>query len=126
MLKIGIIGVAGILTAMFMKEVKPSFAVWISMTTCLLIFFYAVNKISFLTDTLQSMREYIQLKDSYMAALLKIVGITYVADFSSNLCKDAGYGAIAGQIEFFGKISILTISAPIVLSPLETINGFLA
>lgn len=126
MLKIGIIGVAGILTAMFMKEVKPSFAVWISMTTCLLIFFYAVNKISFLTDTLQSMREYIQLKDSYMAALLKIVGITYVADFSSNLCKDAGYGAIAGQIEFFGKISILTISAPIVLALLETINGFLA
>ena len=126
MLKIGIIGVAGILTAMFMKEVKPSFAVWISMTTCLLIFFYAVNKISFLTDTLQSMREYIQLKDSYMAALLKIVGITYVADFSSDLCKDAGYGAIAGQIEFFGKISILTISAPIVLALLETINGFLA
>lgn len=126
MLKIGIIGVAGILTAMFMKEVKPSFAVWISMTTCLLIFFYAVNKISFLTDTLQSMREYIQIKDSYMAALLKIVGITYVADFSSNLCKDAGYGAIAGQIEFFGKISILTISAPIVLALLETINGFLA
>lgn len=126
MLKIGIIGVAGILTAMFMKEVKPSFAVWISMTTCLLIFFYAVNKISFLTDTLQSMREYVQLKDSYMAALLKIVGITYVADFSSNLCKDAGYGAIAGQIEFFGKISILTISAPIVLALLETINGFLA
>ena len=126
MLKIGIIGVAGILTAMFMKEVKPSFAVWISMTTCLLIFFYAVNKISFLTDTLQSMREYIQLKDSYMAALLKIVGITYVADFSSNLCKDAGYGAIAGQIEFFGKISILTISAPIVLALLETIYGFLA
>lgn len=126
MLKIGILGIAGILTAIFMKEVKPSFAVWISMTTCLLIFFYAVNKISFLTDTIQSLQEYVQLKESYLATLLKLVGITYVADFASNLCKDAGYGAIAGQIEFFGKISILTISAPIVLALLETISEFLA
>lgn len=126
MLKIGILGIAGILTAIFMKEVKPSFAVWVSMTTCLLIFFYAVNKISFLTETIQGLQEYIQLKDSYLTTLLKLVGITYVADFSSNLCKDAGYGAIAGQIEFFGKISILTISAPIVLALLETISEFLA
>lgn len=126
MLKIGILGIAGILTAIFMKEVKPSFAVWISMTTCLLIFFYAVNKISFLTDTIQSLQEYVHLKESYLATLLKLVGITYVADFASNLCKDAGYGAIAGQIEFFGKISILTISAPIVLALLETISEFLA
>lgn len=126
MLKIGILGIAGILTAIFMKEVKPSFAVWVSMTTCLLIFFYAVNKISFLTETIEGLQEYIQLKDSYLATLLKLVGITYVADFSSNLCKDAGYGAIAGQIEFFGKISILTISAPIVLALLETISEFLA
>lgn len=125
MLKIGILGIAGILTAMFMKEVRPGFTVWISMTTCLLIFFYAMNKISFLTETLQSLREYIQMKDSYMITLLKIVGITYIADFSSNLCKDAGYGAIAGQIEFFGKVSILTISAPVVLALLETINEFL-
>lgn len=126
MLKIGILGIAGILTAIFMKEIKPSFAVWISMTTCLLIFFYAVNKISFLTDTIQSLQEYVHLKESYLATLLKLVGITYVADFASNLCKDAGYGAIAGQIEFFGKISILTISAPIVLALLETISEFLA
>lgn len=125
MLKIGILGITGILTALFIKEVRPNFAVIISMTTCLLIFFYAMNKISFLTETLQSLREYIQMKDSYMTTLLKIVGITYIADFSANLCKDAGYGAIAGQIEFFGKVSILTISAPIVLALLETINGFL-
>ncbi len=126
MLKIGILGIAGILTAIFMKEIKPGFAVWISMTTCLLIFFYAVHKISFLTDTIQNLQEYVQLKESYLATLLKLVGITYVADFASNLCKDAGYGAIAGQIEFFGKISILTISAPIVLALLETISEFLA
>ena len=54
------------------------------------------------------------------------MGITYISDFSANLCRDAGYLAIAGQIEFFGKISILTISTPIILALLDTIAGFLA
>ena len=61
-----------------------------------------------------------------LASLMKIMGITYISDFSANLCRDAGYLAIAGQIEFFGKISILTISTPIILALLDTIAGFLA
>ena len=125
MLKIAMLGIAGILTALFLKETKPSFTVFISMATCLLIFFYAVGKLSYLADTLADLKIYVDMKDSYLASLLKIVGITYIADFSANLCRDAGYTAIAGQIEFFGKISILTISAPVILALLDTISGFL-
>lgn len=125
MLKIAMLGIAGILTALFLKETKPSFHVFISMATCLLIFFYAVNRLSYLADTLTSLRTYVDLQDSYLASLMKIVGITYIADFSANLCRDAGYTAIAGQIDFFGKISILTISAPVILALLDTIRGFL-
>lgn len=125
MLKVAILGITGVLTALFVKEVKPQFTTLISMATCLLIFFYAVNKLSFMTDIMETMKEYVNIKSSYFTTLLKIVGITYVADFSSSLCKDAGYSAIAGQIEFFGKITIITISAPILLALLDTINEFL-
>lgn len=68
--------------------------------------FYAIDKLTF-DQTLETLKNYIALKDSYLSILLKIIGITYIADFSSNVCKDAGYSAIAGQIEIFGKISIL-------------------
>lgn len=125
MLKIAMLGITGILTALFLKETRPSFTVYVSMAVCLLIFFYAVNKLSYLADTLTSLKSYVNLEDSYLASLMKIVGITYIADFSANLCKDAGYTAIAGQIEFFGKISILTISAPVILALLDTISSFL-
>lgn len=125
MLKIAMLGIAGILTALFLKEVRPSYTVFISMATCLLIFFYAVSRLSYLADTLVNLKSYVAIQDSYLTSLLKIVGITYIADFSANLCRDAGYSAIAGQIEFFGKISILTISAPVVLALLDTISGFL-
>ncbi len=125
MLKIAMLGIAGVLTGLFLKETRPSFTVFISMASCLLIFFYAVNKLSYLADILTGLRAYVELKDSYLTSLFKIMGITYIADFSSSLCKDAGYTAIAGQIEFFGKITILTVSAPVILALLDTIQGFL-
>lgn len=125
MLKIAMLGIAGVLTGLSLKETRPSFTVFISMASCLLIFFYAVNKLSYLADILTGLRAYVELKDSYLTSLFKIMGITYIADFSSSLCKDAGYTAIAGQIEFFGKITILTVSAPVILALLDTIQGFL-
>ncbi|WP_394919614.1 stage III sporulation protein AD [uncultured Robinsoniella sp.] len=126
MMKIGILGIVGILTALFIKDVKPQFAVFISMATCILIFFYAIEKLTFLTQTLETLKNYIALKDSYLSILLKIIGITYIADFSSNVCKDAGYSAIAGQIEIFGKISIFVVSAPVLMALLDTIHDFMS
>ena len=66
------------------------------------------------------------MDSKYVAVLLKMIGITYVAEFSSNLCKDAGYQAAAGQIEMFAKLSILALSMPVLLALLETISQFLS
>ena len=47
------------------------------------------------------------------------------AQFSSGICKDAGYQAIAAQIEIFGKLAILVVGMPVLLALLETIQEFL-
>ena len=55
-----------------------------------------------------------------------MIGITYVAEFSSGICKDAGYQTIAVQIEIFGKLMILVLSMPILTALLDTIREFLS
>ena len=55
-----------------------------------------------------------------------MIGITYIAEFSAGICKDAGYGALGTQIEIFGKLSILAVSMPILLALLETLKVFLS
>lgn len=56
---------------------------------------------------LQTVQESLPLQAGYFKILLKIIGITYIAEFASDLCKDAGYTTIAGQIQMFGKLSVL-------------------
>ncbi|MCC8101300.1 MAG: stage III sporulation protein AD [Clostridiales bacterium] len=125
MIKIACLGISAALLGLFMKEVRSTFSELISLSACLLILFYSVARLSSLFELMETIGSYISPQKSYFKILLKIIGITYIADFSSSLCRDAGYSAIAGQIEIFGKISILAISSPIILALMETVYSFL-
>ena len=42
-----------------------------------------------------------------------------------GICKDAGYSAVGTQVEMVGKLAILAVSAPVVLSLVETLKVFM-
>ncbi len=68
------------------------------------------------------MEQYIGGKEVYFRILLKVIGITYICEFCSGICKDAGYSSIAGQIETFGKLSVLAAGMPILLAIIGSIQ----
>ena len=76
-------------------------------------------------DTAHQIQSYIHINSVYLTTLLKMAGITYIAEFASGICKDAGYGAIGTQIEIFAKLSILAVSMPVLLAILDTISEFM-
>ena len=125
MIQVGILGVTGILLAAQLKQEKSEVAIYLSIAISLLIFFGILDSLKVLVVTVREISSYIQIDTSYILTLMKMLGITYIAEFSSGLCKDAGYAAIAGQIEMFGKLTILVLSLPILLALLRTIQEFL-
>ena len=60
----------------------------------------------------------------YYVQLLKMLGIAYVAEFASSICKDAGHNSISGMIELFAKMSIVALSIPGLLFLVETLEQF--
>lgn len=126
MIQVGILGVAGVLLAIQFKSGKAEYGIYISIALSLLIFFGILGQIEMLIRTVRTIGAYISMDTAYVGTLLKMLGITYIAEFSSSICKDAGYQTIAGQIEIFGKLAILVLSMPILLALLDTIKGFLS
>ena len=126
MIKIALIGIVGILLALQIKAVKPEYAVYLCMGVSLLIFMGVTEQLQIIVDAIHAMETYLPLDQRYLKILLKIVGITYIAEFSSGICKDAGYGSLGSQIEIFGKLSVLAVSMPILLALLDTVQQFLA
>lgn len=125
MIKIACLGLSGVMMGLLLRQVKSPLTEVVSLCTCLLIIFYSVTRLELVLDLIETAGDYLSLEESYFRILMKIVGITYIADFSAALCRDAGYSAVASQIEIFGKISILAVSSPILMALLETVFSFL-
>lgn len=125
-LKIAVLGIAGMLLGILLKDQKKEYELFVTLGVSLCIFYFIMSKLELVLSVINRMQEYVRMDTGYIAILIKMIGITYVAEFSSNLCKDAGYQAVAGQIEMFGKLSILVISMPVLLVLLETIGEFLS
>lgn len=124
--QIGVLGIAGALFAIQLKQNKAEFSVLLCIGISLLIFFSIFHDLDVIIETVKEVGEAIHLDNTYLVTLLKMLGVTYVAEFSSGICKDAGYQTIAAQIEIFSKLTILVLSLPILVALFQTIQNFLA
>lgn len=62
----------------------------------------------------------------YFSTALKALGISYVASFAADVCRDAGQSALAAKAEFAGKCAIFILALPLVLNILQASLEFAA
>ena len=110
--------------AMFLRTQKAEYSIFISLCIAILILFCVLGLFASAKDQLSSISAYLTMDNQYYGLLFKMIGITYLCEFCGGICKDAGYQAIGSQVEIFGKISILLAGVPILMTLLETIQGF--
>ena len=123
-IKIGAIGIVGVMLAVFFRTIKAEYGVYIGVLTGLLIFGCTIGNLTVFMDEITMFQSILSADNGFVAILLKIVGITYICEFCAGICKDAGYGAVGGQIEIFGKVMVLLTGLPILLSVVSTIQNF--
>ena len=86
------------------------------------LFFNIINNISAITGQLGVKISLTGIGDVYIKIIMKIIGITFITQLISDVCRDNGFNAAASQLEIMCKIAVATISIPIVLSLMEMIN----
>ena len=84
-----------------------------------------LSKLGTVLGYVGQLEAFIHIDAVYLDTILKMLGITYVTQFASDICKDAGYGAVAGQIELFARVSILFLGFPVLMALVETIGEVL-
>ena len=124
-IQIALLGVVGTLLALQFKSGKSEYGIYVSLAVSLFLFLCMLSRLEIFVRTVKKIANYIKLDAGQMSILLKMDGVTYVAEFASGICKDAGYQNIAVQIEIFTKLTILAIGMPVLLALLELIGDFL-
>ena len=125
-IQIGLLGVVGTLLALQFKSGKSEYGIYLSIAVSLFLFVCMLSRLEIFVQTVKKVTNYVKLDSEQMGILLKMIGVTYVAEFASGICKDAGYQNIAVQIEIFTKLTILAMGMPVLLALLELIGDFLS
>lgn len=125
MLKIGAIGLSAVFLAVMLKNYGSTYSLYIIFAGCIIVFYFSMNRLFVVFSAIEEIQSYISINSTYLSTFVKIIGITYIAEFVSSICKDAGYSAIATQVEMFGKLSILAVSMPVILALVKTVEGML-
>ena len=80
-----------------------------------------LNKINIVLNLFRDMAAKANISSMYLNTILKIIGIAYVTEFGAQVCRDAGEGAVAGKIEFAGKVLVMVMAMHIIALLLDTI-----
>ncbi|MCI5821822.1 MAG: SpoIIIAC/SpoIIIAD family protein [Lachnospiraceae bacterium] len=124
-IKTATVGIGAVLLALMFKNQRPEFATLINLACCLFIFFCVIYKMQEVLSYIEELSGYIKIEQTYIVSILKMIGITYISEFASDICRDVGYSSVAGQIQIFAKMSIILLSMPVLLTFLSTVGEFL-
>lgn len=120
-LQIVAFGLIATVLIVVVKSQRPELAVLLSVAAGVILFLMVLGKIGAIMDVIKDLASRSGISMVYLGAILKIVGIAYIAEFGAQICRDAGEGAVATKIEFAAKILIMVLAVPIVVAVLQAL-----
>ena len=107
------------------RQQRPEYALLIGFALSILVFSFVCRMAGSLLEEFRGLQQYLGDSKGYLGILMKVVGITYLCEFSAGICKDAGFSSVSDQLEILGKLSVLFAGLPILLSVIRQIYSMM-
>lgn len=112
--KIVLIALITLILGITISKFNSEFKVYITVIFGLLVIFMLFAELKTYVEEIARLFERYEIKTEYFNTILKIVGIAYICDFISLLCKDLEYESVGKKVEIAGKLIILIYSVDII------------
>ena len=120
-LKIVSFALAALFIFLLFKDKRSDIAVLVSLLAGVILFVSILDSVTDIINFIKEISSRANIDIVYIGVVLKILAISYLATFCSEICKDAGAASIASKVEFSAKILILTLAIPILMAVLQSI-----
>ncbi len=110
---------------LFLKEQNRTISLLLVIFSCIALAFQSVGAIAEIIKSLNDMASQLSETSAYIKIMFKVLGIALIAQLVSDLCRDCGESALAGQTETAAKILIITMIIPLLEAVISIISGLL-
>ena len=125
MIKVVGIVLTALIINIVLKNYSKEFTFLINIV-CTIINFTLISKdLKGIVDRLTSISNEISVLLPYIKIMLKILGISMIAQLLSDLCRDNGENTLANQTELSAKIIILVTALPLFTTIMDIMIGML-
>ena len=119
------IGITGAILSLLVKQYRPDFAIALPILTAVAIFVLCVPYIETGLKALSDITDMSGIDMDKAGIVIKIIGGSYIFQFASDICVDAGERSVASKIELSGKLVIIAMSMPIIYRLLDLVKDII-
>lgn len=116
------IAIVGVIVVSLLKTSKPEFAVFATIATGVVMIATMLGALQEVVLAFDDIVKKSGINEDVFGAVLKIIGIGYLTEYSSSVATDAGCQSIAQKLQFGGKIVIFLMSISIVRSLVDIVS----
>ncbi len=116
------VGILGVITAGFIKSAKSEFSVFVVLATGLVILIMIAKGMSEVLVKFSEIVAKTGIPSALYGAILKIVGVGYLTEFSAGICEDYGAGSVGKKLQLSGKIAIFILAFPVIESFINVVE----
>ena len=124
--KIVVIALMAVAASLVLRAYQPELGLQIAVAAGVLILMLTLDELIALSSFLSETLARFQIDPGYLKVMLKVIGTAYLAQFAADLCRDAGESAVAGKVELAGRVLILALCLPVLMSILEMVGSILS
>lgn len=125
-IRILILCVAAAIVCTMLRTMHPHMASVVALAAGVAALMFSISYIDTFADAVRRLEEIGQAGGMDHVMLLKLCGLAIVAEFASDVCRDAGETALAHRIDMGVKLSIMAGALPLAASVMEIISDILA
>ncbi len=116
------IGITSVILSLMLKGSRPEMSALVSVSAVAVLFVIVSPYLKSVLSMFVDLSEQTGIEMKYVIIVVKIIGISYIAQIGADICRDAGETAIGTKVELGGKIVITAYSMPIVYKLLEVVG----
>lgn len=125
MIKISGIVIIALLLSVLLRNYRSEFSLLVVICASIIIFIMISEDLNTIVVRFSEITEGVTGTKQYINLMLKVLGISLIAQLLSDMCRDSGESALATQTETAAKVIILIISFPLFESVIEIVTGLL-
>lgn len=116
------LSLTALMLVVLLRQYRPEFALGVSLVCAALLLIYGVFKGSEIITAVRTLTAQTGIDEQNISLLLKALGICYITQAAKDICIDCGQSSLGDRVDFVGRITIASLSLPLIMQVVTVIT----